>query len=215
MAGVNLLKQIRREEVVEQAAVSSGGASLSDIGAADKIKLVLFAAGFAGFFLIGGYVKDTHLPRKLEEPQARVAEISAQIAATNAKKSQLTELEKELQENETRITELRNKIAVINRIKNSNRDKIVRMVDYIVNQMPEPIWISELKVEAKAGSNVELRGYSVNHQTISAFFTKLENGVFFAKWELIDATREKLKLNDNKEFDASRFELKAQVSEVQ
>jgi len=214
MAGVNLLKQVRSEQVVEQSAVSAGGASLADISASDKIKLVLFAVGLGGFFLIRGYVSDTYLPAKLEAPQAQVAEISQQIAATNAKKSQLTELEKELQENETRITELRNKIAVINRIKNSNRDKVVRMVDYIVNQMPEPIWISELKVEAKAGSDVDLKGYSVNHQTISAFFSRLENGVFFAQWQLIDATREKVKRNDDKEFDASSFILKAQVSEV-
>ncbi len=119
-----------------------------------------------------------------------------------------------MQGNDQRISEIRSKIALINRIKNSNRDKVVRMVDYIVNQMPEPIWISELRLEAKAGSEVQLRGYSITPQTISGFFTKLENGVFFSNWQLLDASREKLQRGDRKELEASRFELRAQVSEV-
>jgi Tfp pilus assembly protein PilN len=214
MAGVNLLKQIRTETVVEQTAVSSGGGALSEIGIADKIRLGLFVAGLVGFFAVRGYVNDSYLPAKLEAPNAEIAELGSKLAAINSKKSQLTDLEKELQENDTRINELKGKIAVINRIKNSNRDKIVRMIDYIVTQMPEPIWITEVKVEAKPGSDVALKGYSMNHQTISAFFTKLENGVFFSKWQLMEATREKVKRDNAKEFDASRFELRAQTSEV-
>ncbi len=214
MAGVNLLKQIRTETTVEQTAISTGGGALSEIGIADKIRLLLFVAGFVGFFGVRGYVSDTYLPAKLEAPNAEIAELGSKLAAVNAKKSQLTDLEKELQDNEARISELKGKIAVINRIKNSNRDKIVRMIDYIVTQMPEPIWITEVKVEAKAGSDVALKGYSMNHQTISAFFTKLENGVFFSQWQLVEATREKIKRDSNKEFDASRFELRAQTTEV-
>jgi len=214
MAGVNLLKQIRKEEVSEQTAVSTGGGAFSEVSSSDKLKLVLFLAGFVGFFLIRGYVSDTYLPAKLEAPNAELSALEGRLSATNAKKAQLAELEKELQENDTRIAELRNKITVINRIQNSNRDKVVRMIDYIVNQMPEPIWISELKVEAKSGSEVDLKGFSMNHQTISGFFSKLENGVFFSKWQLIDSVRQKVKRADNKEFDASRFQLKAEVTEV-
>jgi Tfp pilus assembly protein PilN len=214
MAGVNLLKQVRNDTVVEQAAVSSGGGALSELSSLEKMRLLLFLGGFVAFFGIRNYMADTYFPSKLEEPQAEIARIGEQLAAVNAKKSQLSELEKELQDNETRITELKNKIAVINRIKNSNRDKVVRMVDYIVNQMPDPVWIADLKVDAKAGSEVELNGYSMNHQTISAFFSKLENGVFFSNWQLVDATREKIKVESTKEIDASRFQLKAQVSEV-
>ncbi|MEO5667278.1 MAG: PilN domain-containing protein [Bdellovibrionota bacterium] len=214
MAGVNLLKQIRDEEVVEQTAVASVGGALSEISSLDKIRLGLFGVGFLALFLIRGYVADTYLPAKLEAPNAEIAELAAKLTATNAKKAQLSELEKELKENETRITELKTKIGVINRIKNSNRDKVVRMTDYIVTQMPDPIWISELQVEAKSGSVVDFKGYSMNHQTISTFFSKLENGVFFSKWELVEATREKVKDAANHDFEASKFELKAQVSEV-
>ena len=214
MAGVNLLKQVRSEEVVEQSAVSSAGGAFSEISVGDKIRLLLFVGGFVVFYGVRGYITDSYLPSKLEEPNAEIARIAGELSAVNAKKAQLAELEKELQENENRITELKNKIAIVNRIKNSNRDKVVRMVDYIVNQMPEPIWISDMKVDAKAGSEVELNGFSMNHQTISAFFTKLENGVFFSQWQLVDATREKVKSGADKEFDASRFQLRAQVSEV-
>jgi len=214
MAGVNLLKQIRTETAVEQTAVVSGGGALSEIGLLDKIRLGLLVAGAVGFFAVRGYVADVYLPAKLEAPNAEIAALGAKLSAVNSKKSQLTDLEKELQENDTRINELKGKIAVINRIKNSNRDKIVRMIDYIVTQMPEPIWITEIKVEAKSGSEIALKGYSMNHQTISAFFSKLENGVFFSKWQLVEATREKVKRENTKEFDASRFELRAQTTEV-
>jgi Tfp pilus assembly protein PilN len=99
-------------------------------------------------------------------------------------------------------------------VKKSNRDKVVRMVDFIITKMPEPIWISELRLEAKAGTAVDLKGFSTTYQTISTYFTRLEDAVFFTDWQLVETSLQKVKGPTGEDIDASKFDLKAQVTEV-
>lgn len=217
MAGVNLLKQLRKEEGREEIAVekvSLGAGALDDLSSFQKVKLILIFAGFFVFYFGRDYFNTTYLPSKLVEPQAQIDDLSQKIEVANRKRKENEEISKAAEALQAQIVELQQKILVIERIRKSNRDKVVRMVDYIVSKMPEPIWISEIKLEANPGSAVELKGFSTNYQTISTYFSSLEDAVFFSNWELIETSLQKVKSTTGEDMDASKFELKAQVSEV-
>lgn len=217
MAGVNLLKQLRREEGAEEAAVSRislGGGALADLTSYQKLKLLLLVLGFFVYHFGRDHFNTTYLPSKLVEPQAQLDTLNEQIAAAQRKRVENEEIAKAADAYEQQIQELRRKIQIVETVKKSNRDKVVRMVDFIVSKMPEPVWISELKLEAKAGTPVDLQGFSTTYQTISTFFTRLEDAVFFNDWQLIESSRTKVKGPTGDDIDASKFQLKAQVSEV-
>jgi Tfp pilus assembly protein PilN len=214
MAGVNLLKQLAEDQAAEEVAVSSSGAAFADLSSYEKTKLVLILVGFFVFYFGRAYFNETYLPSKLHEPEAQIAQLDQEIASESAKREQLASLEREAQETEERSNEIRQRIAVITRIKNSNRDKVLRMVDYIINQLPDPVWVSEMQVLASVGSELNLRGFSTNYQNISSFFAKLEGGVFFNNWELVETSRQKTTGLDGREIDASIFQLKASIAEA-
>jgi hypothetical protein len=217
MAGVNLLKQLRREEVSQEAVVSKfslGGGALEDLSSYQKFKLLLLFLGFFVYYFGRDHFNTTYLPSKLVEPQAQLERINNEIAAAKRKLSENEEITKAANAYEQQIQELRRKIQTIENIKKSNRDKVLRMVDFIVSKMPEPVWISELKLEAKAGTDVDLQGFSMSYQTISTFFSRLEDAVFFRDWQLIESSLTKVKGPTGDDIDASKFQLRAQVAEV-
>jgi len=217
MAGVNLLKQLRKEEGREEATVakvSFGSNALSDLSSYQKVKLLLLVAGFFVFYFGRDYFNTTYLPGKLVEPQAQIDSLTQQIAAANRKRKENEEIANAANAYEQQIQELKKKIQIVERIKKSNRDKVVRMVDFIVSKMPDPVWITDLKLEAKSGTQVDLRGYSITYQTISSYFTRLEDAVFFDNWQLIESSLAIVKGPLGQDLEASKFELKAQVTEV-
>lgn len=217
MAGINLLKQLKSEDIpveVETASAAASSFQLDDLKASEKIRLLLIVGGFFIYYFGTGWFTGTYLPGELVEPQQKLNSIQQQIAATQSKLNELSELEKFIEEHNREIQELKSRIRALEEIKEGQRDRAVRMVDYIVNQLPEPVWITNLQVGSNPGEQILLQGFSRNYQNISAFFSKLEKGVYFGGWELISTQREDYTIDESTKIRASQFELRASAVEV-
>lgn len=217
MAGINLLKQLKADDIpveVDTASAASSSFNFDDLKSSEKIKLALIVGGFFAFHFGTEWFTGTYLPGELKTPQAELTSIQQKISATQGKLNELRELEKFIEEHNREIQELKARIRALEEIKQGQRDRAVRMVDFIVNQMPEPVWITSLQVGSNPGEQVVLQGFSRNYQNISTFFTKLETGVYFGGWELVSTQRADYDVDTETKIRASQFELRASAVEV-
>jgi hypothetical protein len=70
-----------------------------------------------------------------------------------------------------------------------NRNSLIRMVDFVVSQMPNDVWMRKLEVDIQQGPNnpeskISVLGSAITLQAVSEFLKKLENAVFFPTWDL-------------------------------
>ncbi len=218
MSGINLLKQVdkRDADVETQDSGSSGGGFGADLTVAEKIQLSLLLLGGVVFYFSTSYLTETYLPQRLAVPQAELAQVQNEMAQVKSKLKELDDLKKFIEQHNIDVEELKRRIRALIEIREGQRDRAVRMVDYIIGQMPDPIWIEDLQLEVKSGQPVTLKGYSRNYQTISTYFTQLEEGVYFKDWELINSELKAYTPSGEgaKSVTASYFELKSTSSEV-
>lgn len=217
MAGINLLRQLKSEDIpveVETASAAVSSFQLDDLKTSEKIRLGLIVGGFFVFHFGTGWFTGTYLPGELVEPRKQLASIQQKIASTQSKLNELSELEKFIEEHNREIEELKTRIRALEEIKEGQRDRAVRMVDFIVNQMPEPVWITSLQLGSNPGEQITLQGFSRNYQNISSFFSKLETGVYFGGWELIGTQIADYSVDSETTIKASQFELRASAVEV-
>jgi Tfp pilus assembly protein PilN len=232
MAGINLIEQLRQRESTQaqDAAMmesgpslferlgiggGSGGSSGEGLGLMAKVQGLLMLVGIAAIPMGRDWLQTTYLPPKLEAPQAELDKVRADIKAKEAQKARIAAIEVELNQFDQQVADIKAKIEKIRMIREGNRDRIVRMVDYIVTQMPEPVWISTLDLAATPGASVALAGRSMNYQNISTFVGRLQTGAFFPTWELEESSREMMQRSGGASHAAMSFRLKAQVVDIQ
>jgi Tfp pilus assembly protein PilN len=230
MAGINLIEQLKQRENTQaaDAAILENGPSIFErlglgggtgggegLGMMAKIQLLLMILGIAAVPMGRDWLQTSYLPPKLEAPQAELEKVRREIKAKEAQKARIAAIEAELNQFDQQVADIKAKIDKIRLIREGNRDRIVRMVDYIVTQMPEPVWISSLTLSSTPGGQVQLMGRSMNYQNISTFVNRLQSGAFFPTWELEDSTREMMKRADGASHAAMNFKLKAQVVNIQ
>jgi|GEM_PF-1096948 len=206
MPGINLVTQLRNP----QATTAGGGfesgmesdsppslverlRSLSGSGAsdwerADTIRLVLALVGIAGFFGIR-YFADDYKARQEAELQAQVAELDQQIASEKRKLEGLKSFRAEAEAYDKQMAELQRKIELVESA-SKGRNLVIRMVDFVVTEMPPTIWLGRLTVETATKNEIDITGSALNLQIVSEYVKRLEGAVFFPKWQLKETVAE-------------------------
>jgi len=227
VAGINLLKKLEQQQatdgsggdggLVEEKKIfgmSFGGGGGIELTKVQQIKLILLAVGFVSIFVGRSWLTGTYLPEKLVEPQAQLAQAQADVAQKEEEIKRIATIREELVQYEKQVGEIKAKIDAIRRVREGQRDRVLRMVDYIVQQMPEPVWISKIVLEPKPGSEISLDGKSMNYQNISTFLARLQKGVFFPTWKLEQTQREIMERANGQKHAAMTFSIKGEVANI-
>lgn len=210
MATINFIKQLeqRRKEALE------GGGDVEEEGGGIGTKLRRLASAHAGeklsvgeglllvvsiALVIGCYSRDMLLEEyfrkdEMAKAEADVAAIEQKISAQRSKLSQYDGIQNDIRDFETQAADFNAKIKVIKSVR-YGRNSIVRMVDQVVQSIPDAIWMSKVQIDIKGmtkgaaaseGGIGELKidGYSKNFQEVSKFLGRLEGIYFFKNWKL-------------------------------
>jgi len=204
MAGINLLKQARN---LRKGGGDGGGSSVSQVEPEresllsrfsrstsdswtkeDTLRLIFFCVGIAlipgGRKLVADYTG-----RITADLQAQVADVEGKIAAENRKLRDLAEIKKEAESYDARYAELQAKFKAVDDV-SRNRNLVVRMVDFVVQEMPPTIWLSRVTVDLVSNKKIDIFGNAMSLQLVGEFVKQLEGAVFFPVWSLVETTSE-------------------------
>lgn len=221
MAGINLIRKIRdRRSGAGNAAPKKPGIDLSAIGAslsggasemspADGIRILLFVGAGALAYMSPDFVTNYTQPIEQEKRQ-QVAQVDQQIAAERRKMDALKGLAAEADAFEKQLQELKRKLAIIEGL-GKNRNLAVRMVDFIVSEMPGNAWLTRVTLDTRQDPKVELTGNATTMQVVSEFMKRLEGAVFFPRWQLIDTSKAEGGATAKGPPDAKGFSMNARV----
>jgi Tfp pilus assembly protein PilN len=220
MTTVNLAKQIKQRRAAEKR--GEGGSALPrmalsfELETHEKVRLGIMIVGilsiFGGRFAVQKYTDGLN-----QERQAELTTIQGQVAAEKQKLASFDAIRKEIDSYESRMKEARDKLAIIERVR-KNRNALVRMVDFVVSEMPNSVWLSKVSIDNSSGGSdggtVRVEGYATSMQLVGDYLKHLEGAVFFPHWELEDTQNETLTSSAPKQAppaDAKRFEMNARI----
>jgi len=204
MAGVNLIKQIRKIQRGDKAVSNVGKlpdlrgqldelvekvkSNFTEFDASDALRLGLFILGV--IILVGSraFIADYHSKVETEMTQQR-DQLDAQIIAEAQKLKALDEIIKESESLDKQIAELERKLNLIQTVI-LNRNAPVKMVDFVITEMPESVWLEKMELEPREGGKIDLSGFALSLQVVSDFITKLENAVYFPSWQLVEGSED-------------------------
>ncbi len=206
MAGINLVDQLNKPrgrhgteaEGYESASeggglfarlrASAGAGSSEGFSSEDSAYLLRFLLGI-GLIFGGRYLVENYTHRIQAELQAQVNEHQQQIAAEANKLRGLQGIRAELDDYERQMGELRRKLELIQSV-GRNRNLVVRAIDYAITEMPESLWLKSVEIAVGTEGRIDLNGYALTHQIISEYARRLEGGVFFPSWNLVETISE-------------------------
>jgi Tfp pilus assembly protein PilN len=165
---------------------SMSGPSSLEWGREDTLRLLLVLLALGAHFG-SRYFLDDYKMRLEGEVQAQIGEIEQQIANENRKLEGLRSLQAEAEAYDKQMGELRRKLELVESV-SKNRNLIVRMVDFVVTEMPPAIWLGKLQVETGEKNEIDIAGSALNLQIVSEFMKRLEGAVFFPRWTLKETT---------------------------
>ena len=141
--------------------------------------LVVVICGYIQFFIVS---KISRVSRKLKRTQQEVAALKPVMDKINHYKQQKNEIAK--------------KIAVINNLDSARLEPIYTLHD--LNQYkPDKLWFTQLN---KKGSSLNIKGISIDNETIVNFLDNLKQSLPLKQSELIYLKSHKIQDLDLKEF---------------
>lgn len=226
MAGINLIKRLKEQKSGAKMSSPSGGfggfgggssslgSEASDVSSGDKLKIVLMLLLWAGAYY-GRVYKDQRISELETAKKNEIAAVDQLVSAEKSKMTALKSLAQEAEAYERQMAELQRKLTVIESL-GKNKNLAVRMVDFIVSEMPANVWLQKMNLDTKLESKVDLQGNATSMQVVSEFMKRLEGAVFFPSWQLVETKKEETALSgDPKKKEAipeSRsFQLNAKV----
>lgn len=202
MAGINLVRKLKQSregggDAPKKSLFSGismpsfggggGGSSGESISMGDKVRILLMLAGIAAIPLARDQVRE--YTAKIEvEKRAEIQSFDQQIAAESSKLNQLKGLASEADAYEKQMQELSRKLAMIEAL-GKNRNLAVRMVDFVVSEMPSNLWLTKMNLDVKQDQKIEVAGNATTMQTVSDFLKRLEGAVFFPAWQLVETAK--------------------------
>jgi hypothetical protein len=243
MASVNFVKQIKeRNKRGEQSEVEIELSEEGPENLATRIRkltegnsekpeprdIVLFI--FAAIVFIGSNFKEGILQSffrkdRLVIVEQKLSEIQSQIEEQDKKIAGFEGIKTEIDAYERQVADFNQKLNLIHSVK-VGRNSIVRMIDFIVKNMPSGVWLNQIdiKLTQTAGTsgignygNISVDGFADSHQEISNFLSQLEGTSFFPEWKL----SESLSTTDSSTQGASapplnskKFNVKAEVVQL-
>jgi Tfp pilus assembly protein PilN len=231
MASINLVKQIKNRKsggtktgiLPGTSAAGIKGffqnltATTGKLDSKEKLLLSLFIFGILSIFGTRAYLSEFYFPSQEVVVQNEIAALDSKMNEVRTKLSAFDSVKNDIDSYEKKMAEVREKLTVIESVQ-KGRNAIVRMVDFIINEMPSALWLSQIKVEtffekinstlppatgggaAPGGAapgttadnsigTVSVKGQALSLQLVSEFLKRLEGAVFFPKWTLVE-TRE-------------------------
>lgn len=202
MSGINLVKKLKDYKAGGSNQVApkkpgfkldfsfgnSGGESTPEVSSKDKVLFFLFLVGAGLGYYATIYGKE-YTDRITIQKQSEIAAFDAKIASEKSKLQTLKGLAQEADAYEKQMQDLQRKLAVIESL-GKNRNLAVRMVDFIVSEMPNNVWLNKMTLDTKIESKVEISGNAMSLQVVSEFMKRLEGAVFFPSWQLIETQKQ-------------------------
>ncbi len=200
MAGINLIRQIDKA-----AAAPSGGTveivsedrespfkalsvSLDDFSPQDYARLALLIFGLILVWVTPRAV-DFVTEKLMVEQRAEIQKIDEKITVAETKLGALKDLKAEEDDFVKKTAEIQKKLDLVDSV-GKNRNLMVRMIDYVVNEMPSSLWLTQINVgiegEKSVDGKIDLFGNAISMQLVSEFMKRLEGAVFFPNWQLIE-----------------------------
>ncbi len=205
MAGVNLLKELERHKKTAggagDAASSGGGGRFSflssggsriDLTSAEKGKLAILALALVIHF-VGGAQLQSYIKRVTDGKNAEIAQLDSQIAAEKSKLARLSQIQEEIKRFEAQMADIQRKLQVVETVQ-YNRNAALRMVDLVISEMPETMWLRKVDLNIEGGvgptSKLALDGSATSNQVISSYMKRMETSAFFSNWQLQGTQRQ-------------------------
>ena len=195
-SSINFVKQIKDRRAAPKpegggglasrfAALSAGGGKFD---ARDKILLVLFLLGVSSIPGAKYYVQEYIIREKTEEIEKKKSELDSQMAELDRKLREVKPIQAQIADFDKQKRDLNEMLNLIESVRHG-RNSIVRMVDFVITEMPASVWLKKLDIDVNGSSGkVRLEGAALSLQLVSEYLKRLEGAVFFPKWEL-DGTK--------------------------
>lgn len=215
MAGINLLERLNttatgpisvKEPTTKIVDIDGSGSTLS---AENRQALMLFLLGlgliFGSNFLIEDYTR-----RRVLAQQEEVAVLEQKMQLERKRANDLKDIKAEADRYQSTIDDLLAKLKKVESL-GENRNFLVRAIDFVVQEMPKTIWISDVKINVIDSLSMTLKGRATKLQEVSMYMQKLQPGSFFTNWSLLETRREENKDVAKGPVDAKAFEITAKV----
>ncbi len=182
----------------------------------DDLKYLFFTLfGIAAILYISPIVVENLTKPTEAELKQTEARLQGEVAKLEVQVKQTEALRNEIKSFEAQMAEVQKKLTLIEST-GRNRNLIVRMIDFLVNEMPNNVWLTRTGVDgAVTDSKITVEGYALSLQNVSEFVKKLEGAVFFPVWDVVETTAEKSQANaatpNVQPIDAKKFQISAKV----
>lgn len=212
MTSINLIHEIKRRRKAIAAAEggdgtppgglagfmaklkAGGGESGIELSGSQKFGLAILLLGIVSYTQYKLVINQFYINEKQAAAETVREQVRGEMNEWEQKLRAFDSIKAEIQSFEGQMSELRQKLAVIENMQ-KGRSSVVRMIDFMVREMPDEIWLTDVTVDVsgevrKTGKigKVDMSGNSVSLQQLSAFIERLEKGVFFTKWNLQETT---------------------------
>lgn len=224
MTSINLMKTLKSKKSGAPGGIAGGSNSglmgmirkFTEGGAAlderERLLLVLFLVGIGSIFGTRTYLSTFYFPGREEEIRNQIAAEDAKIAEINNKLKAFDAIKNDIASFDQNMAQVREKLNLIESVQ-KGRNSIVRMIDFVVGEMPDGVWLANIKIDNSAGvqgaagampqpntgpmgsdgpslGSVAVRGSALTLQLVSEFMKRLEGAIFFPKWNLVETRDE-------------------------
>jgi len=169
------------------------GGNQGDKFKAGDVLMLLLVAGVGYAYMAKDDLMEEYFRREpMAEAKSKVDGIQRKIDAEVSKLSQFDGIKNEIASYQAQEAEFKSKIEMIKSVR-YGRNSIVRLVDLVLQELPQEVWVNKLEVDIKEASKgvaegnlgkIEIEGNSANFQKVSAFMHKLESLSYFKNWRL-------------------------------
>lgn len=162
-----------------------------------KIDVKMMVIALAILF-VPEYLFLSYNDSEIESYNAQSANYDNELRALNVKMDELRKIEEQIDALKLLEKSLGEKLEVVKQII-SKRQNPFHLLQYIANNTPADIWITDFKMEE---GNIEIKGFSETWKSIGVFLENLKSSIFFEK----NIRYEQPKLTEDKYEEWSRKE---------
>lgn len=191
MAGINLLNKLKKkaqpayEELQVEGETSVDGTVFDFLtnfeSRQDSRKLLFQIGGSIAFIFIAQFLVGFITEQLTIAIEQRRDAISVQLDEQKSKLSELQVFTNQAKAYDVKVKEIQKKLSIVDRVA-VKRNVLMRMLDYVVRELPSEVWIQS--IEVNPNGDVKVEGFAVKLQDVSHFMTRLEGGIFFPNWNL-------------------------------
>jgi type IV pilus assembly protein PilN len=167
--------------------------------AARQRQMMLAAGVFAAIGVLVGMAGHTYLSHRLEEQHGRNTYLQGEIKKLEDQIAKIKDVKEQTQDMLARK-------QVVESLQ-TNRAEAVHLIDQLVRQMPEGMWLKSVK---QAGTVVNVQGFAQTNGRISTFMRNVEASPWLEKPELVEIKA--AALNNSK---ISEFTMNVRVKRVE